>query len=142
MAKKDRNEQDKKAHKPVSKPEGKQSATNSKTFPKRFPFWARFKIGGNHPTLVIDEDQAWDKQYKRLTDGYVHREATHTKSRNNEEIKPNPNPMDKQPMYLKRPTKHPKKFFSSFNHDWEIPKELKDRYDKNNRKKQSKDASE
>lgn len=135
-----KNERDKTTLNPTSDSQTKRSISDFAH--KRFPFWARLKIGGKHPTLVIDEDKAWDKQRNHLTDGYVHREVTHTKSRNNEEIKPNPNPMDKQPMYLKRPTKHPKKFFNSFNHDWKIPKELKDRYDKNNRKKQSKDDSE
>lgn len=64
-------------------------------------------------------------QCERLKDGYVHHEATHAKSLNSEEINPNPNSTDKQPIYLKRPAKHPKNFFRSFNHDWKNPKELK-----------------
>lgn len=62
-------------------------------------------------------------QCERLKDGYVHHEATHAKSLNSEEINPNPNSTDKQPIYLKRPAKHPKNFFRSFNHDWKNPKE-------------------
>lgn len=137
MAKKER---DKTTLNPTSDSQTKRSISDF--VHKRFPFWARFKIGGNHPTLVIDEDNVWDMQCKRLTDGYVHREVTHTKSRNTEEISPNPDPTDQQPMYLKRPAKHPKTLFKPLNHDWEIPKELKDRYDKNNRKKNGEDDSE
>ena len=60
-----------------------------KDFPKKFPFWARLKIYKNRTTLVIDEGPALDKQKKEMVDGYVHREATHTKG-HGEPITPNP----------------------------------------------------
>lgn len=102
---------------------------------KRFPFWACLKIGGNHPTLVIDEEKVLDKQCNQLTGGYVHREVTHTKNRITEEITPNPDPTDRRPMYLKSPEKHPETLFKPLNHKWKIPEAFKSRYDKNNRKK-------
>lgn len=85
---------------------------NSKgEFPKKFPFWARLKISKNRTTLVIDEDKALNKQTKKYEDGFVHREATHTYRKDFEKIEPNPDKNDKQPMYLKRPKKHPKRMF-------------------------------
>lgn len=31
-------------------------------FPSKFPFWARLKIAKSRTTLVIDEDEAYDKE--------------------------------------------------------------------------------
>ena len=107
---------------------------SKKEFPKRFPFWARLKISKNRTTLVIDEEHFIDKKSKKEEDGYVHREATHTKKKDYEEIKPNPDKFDKSPMYLKRPSKLPKRMFAPHNKDLEMPKHLKEKYDKNNRK--------
>ncbi len=105
-----------------------------KTFPTEFPFWARLKISKHRTTLVIDEDKAMDKKKKKLVDGYVHREATHSENSDYEEIMPNPDPTDSDPMYLKRPQKLPKRLFSPHNKDLSMPEHLKQRYDKNNYK--------
>ena len=101
---------------------------------QRFPFWAKLKMGGKHPTLVIDEAEAMDKSKQRLVPGFVHREVTHTKNKNHEEIIPNPDPTDPDPMYLKRPDKKPKRLFTALGKNWEIPQHLQQRYEKNNNK--------
>lgn len=105
-----------------------------KEFPKRFPFWARLKISKRRTTLVIDEDEAWDKEHKRYVDGFVHREATHTQKKDFEPVIPNPDKDDPKPMYLKRPRKHPKRMFEPHNKNLAMPAALKERYEKNNRK--------
>ena len=106
--------------------------SQKKELPDKFPFWARLKFEKWRTTLVIDEDSAWDKEHKRYVDGYVHREATHTQRSDFEEIKPNPDKDDPEPMYLKRPRKHPKRLFAPHNKNLSMPKYLKERYDKNN----------
>lgn len=103
----------------------------------RFPFWARF-LGDkkkHRTTLVIDEEMTTDKVSKQLVEGYVHREVISKYKGGREEIKPNPD-KDKRPnpMYLKRATKAPKAQFIPHNKNLEMPKQLKDKYDKNNYK--------
>lgn len=114
---------------------------SGKSFPDRFPFWARLKISKNRTTLVIDEDEAYDKQYKKTVEGYVHREATHSKGQG-ERIYPNPDPDDKDPMYLKSPSKLPKRLFKPHNKSLNMPQDLIDRYDKNNNKPKPSDPED
>lgn len=52
-----------------------------------------------------------------------------------EEIKPNPDKTDKDPMYLKRPRKLDQNLFKPHNKNLSMPDHLKDRYSKNNKKK-------
>lgn len=106
-----------------------------KEFPSTFPFWARLKISKKRTTLVIDEEQIIDKKSKKTEDGFVHREVTHTYKQEFEELNPNPDKTDNRPMYLKRPTKLPKRLFEPHNKELDMPQSLKDRYDKNNKKK-------
>ena len=119
--------------------ENQSGQSQKKELPDKFPFWARLKFEKWRTTLVIDEDSAWDKEHKRYVDGYVHREATHTKKSDFEEIKPNPDKDDPEPMYLKRPRKHPKRLFAPHNKDLSMPEHLKERYDKNNHKNDTQD---
>ena len=110
-----------------------------KTFPKKFPFWARLKISKKRTTLVIDEEEAYNKKKKRMEAGFVHREAIHPNETGSnvkgyEKIEPNPDPNDKKPMYLKRPSKLPQRMFEPHNKDLNMPEHLKERYDKNNHK--------
>lgn len=102
-------------------------------FPNRFPFWARLKIYKNRTTLVIDETPVRDKHKKKTVDGFVHREATHTKGQG-ESIIPNPDKGDPKPMYLKNPSKLPKRLFKPHNKDLDMPEDLRQRYEKNNHK--------
>ncbi len=121
------------------KTDGKQTAEYRKKFPEKFPFWARLKIGKPRPTLVIDEEPVLNKQKHITEQGFVHREATHTKKDNEyEEISPNPDKSDPNPMYLKRPRKHPQRLFEPHNKNLTIPDELQKRYDKNNHKGEDK----
>lgn len=103
-------------------------------FPDKFPFWARFKKNKNRTTLVIDEEFVLNAKTQKKEDMFVHRESTHTYKKEFEEIIPNPDKSDKKPMYLKRPTKKPKRLFEPHNKKLNMPKHLKDKYDKNNRK--------
>ena len=113
-----------------------QTATTPKAkaeFPKRFPFWARLKIDKNRSALVIDEEPVVNKKTKRTEDGFVHREVIHTNKKDYEEISPNPDRTDPNPMYLKRPEKKPKRLFKPHDQDWDMPEHLKERYEKNNK---------
>lgn len=127
---------------PAATPEksnAEQTAEYRKKFPEKFPFWARLKFAKRRTTLVIDKDKAWDKEHHLYVDGFVHREATHTKKENEyEEISPNPDKDDPEPMYLKRPRKHPQRLFEPHNKNLTIPDELQKRYDKNNHKDEDK----
>lgn len=106
----------------------------SKEFPDKFPFWARLKISKKRTTLVIDEEQIIDKKTKKVEDAFVHREATHTEKKDYEKIEPNPDPTDTKPMYLKRPSKLPKRMFEPHNKKLNMPEHLIELYDKNNNK--------
>lgn len=100
----------------------------------KFPFWARLKIGKKRTTLVIDEEKVIDKNKKKEVDGYVHREATHKNKKGLEKIFPNPDKTDTEPMYLKKPSKLPKYMFKKHNKNLDMPKHLKDKYSRNNKK--------
>lgn len=113
----------------------KENKKNKKEFPEEFPFWARIKISKKRTTLVIDEDKALNKKTKKLEDGFVHREATSKYHKGFEEITPNPDKDKTESMYLKSPRKLPKRMFEPHNKNLSMPKHLKERYSKNNRKK-------
>lgn len=117
-----------------------QKKAEKKQFPKKFPFWARLKIGKNRTTLVIDEEIVRNKKNNEMVPGFVHREAIHphgdgSNVKGYEEIKPNPDKTDKKPMYLKSPAKLPKTLFKPHNKDLAMPEHLKEKYEKNNQKK-------
>lgn len=92
------------------------------------------KISKKRTTLVIDQEEAIDKKSKKLEKMFVHREATHTYRKDYEEISPNPDSTDEKPMYLKRPTKKPKRMFEPHNKNLSMPEHLKEKYSKNNNK--------
>lgn len=105
-------------------------------FPEEFPFWARFKPNKNRTTLVIDEELNDNEKIQ-----FVHREAIHCTEDNKyvlsgdyEKVYPNPDTTDKEPMYLKRPHKHPIRKFGPHNKNLSMPENLRQRYDKNNYK--------
>ena len=106
--------------------------SKKKEFPKEFPFWARLKIGKKRTTLVIDEEMVVNKKTKKVEEGFVDRESTHTFRKDYEKIFPNPDKDDSEPMYLRRPTKKPKRLFEPHNKNLFMPKSLKDKYNKNN----------
>lgn len=110
--------------------------------PDKFPFWARLRIEKKRPTLVIDEDFAYDKQRNKMVDGYVHREVTHSNNKNTEKISPNPDKKDSCDMYLKRPRKTPKYLFTKLDLDFDMPEDLKKRYEGNNKKKDDNSSNE
>ena len=83
--------------------------------------------------MVIDEEKVINKRTKKLEDGFVDREATHSWRKDYEKTFPNPDESDKDPMYLKRPSKKPKRLFEPHNKKLVMPKYLKDRYKNNNK---------
>ncbi len=106
----------------------------------RFPFWARLRMEKWRTTLVIDEEKSLNNKTNKVEDQFVHREATSpsgNEKRDNkyERIRPNPD-KDKakkgEDMLLKSPRKRAKHMFELHNKEMEMPKQLKDRYDKNN----------
>lgn len=107
---------------------------SKKEMPDKFPFWARIKIDKYRTTLIIDEEEVFNKKTNKVEDSYVHREATHTEKKDYEKISPNPDITDKEPMFLKRPKKHPKRLFEAHNKNLRMPKHLKLKYEKNNNK--------
>ena len=112
-----------------------------KEFPDKFPFWARLKIEKRRTTLVIDETVEANKKTQKVEEHFVHREVIHPKGdgtnvKGYELIKPNPDPTDNDTMYLKRPTKLPKRLFQPHNKELNTPDHLRERYDKNNKKKE------
>ena len=117
------------------KPTGGNRSNSKKEMPTTFPFWARMKMDKRRTTLVIDEEEGYNKKTKKNEDLYVHREATHTAKKDYERVIPNPDRQDSRPMFLKRPRKLPKRMFESHNKNLDMPKHLQERYDKNNRKK-------
>lgn len=56
------------------------------------------------------------------------------KKKGAERIFPNPDKCDKKPMYLKKATKKPKKLIEPHNKKLSMPKFLKEKYSKNNKK--------
>lgn len=68
-----------------------------------------------------------------MEEGFVHREAIHSEKKDYEKIDPNPDKDDSEPMYLKRPSKLPKKLFENHNKNLDMPEHLKSRYHKNNK---------
>ena len=107
---------------------------NKKEFPNKFPFWARFKLNKNRTTLVVNEETIINEKTAKQEEFFIHREATHTGKKDYEKIEPNPDKDDKLPMYLKRESKKPKRMFRPHNKNLDMPKELKERYAKNNKK--------
>lgn len=110
-----------------------------KEFPDKFPFWARLKIEKRRTTLVIDETVEANKKTQKVEEHFVHREVIHPKGdgtnvKGYELIKPNPDPLDEQDMYLKPPKKLPKRLIKPHNRVLNMPRSLKERYEKNNKK--------
>lgn len=120
--------------KKVKKEEKIVSKIEEPVFPSKFPFWARLKIAKSRTTLVIDEGEAYDKVKRKNVEGFVHREATHSYKKEYEKVYPNPDKNDSKDMYLKRPAKLPKYLFQPHNKNLDMPAELVERYDKNNKK--------
>ena len=113
----------------------KSKVKKKREFPEKFPFWARFRVNKNRTTLVIDEEIINDKKSGKPVEGFVHREATHTAKKDYEKVYPNQDKDDPKAMYLKRPTKHPKREFEPHNKNLDMPKQFVERYEKNNKKK-------
>lgn len=110
------------------------SKSRKQSIPDRFPWWGRMKIAKQRPTLVIDKDKVRNKKNGKVVDAYVHREVTHSFKKQYEKVDPNPDRTDPRPMYLKNPRKVPMGMIRPDNKNWEILRNLRERYAKNNKK--------
>ena len=82
-----------------------------------------YNLHKNRTTLVIDEERSINNKNSKEEDMFVHREAIHTKKKDYEEILPNPDPSDPNPMYIGKRVRHDSK--SRFEKDplpWKYPK--------------------
>lgn len=88
----------------------------------------RYHLKGEHPALVLDEVLD-DNDSKN--DKYLYRTVTHEdrhKRRNNDEVFPNPDPKDPEPMYImKRKRLDNKTNFELKPLPWIVPDELKNK---------------
>lgn len=87
-----------------------------------FPHFRRYKKSG-HPALIVGE------QVTDVKEEYKFRKVMHGErdgDRLNEEVKPNPNRTDKEPMYIGKRVRHDeKKYFSSWKYPWVYKKKDK-----------------
>lgn len=67
-----------------------------------FPHFRYYKKSG-HPALIVGEQSAEEYKYRKVT--HSEKEA----GRKNEKVYPNPNPKDKNPMYIAKRVRHDKK---------------------------------
>ena len=83
---------------------------------EQFPHFRYYKKS-KHPALITSE---------RTKDEYNYRKVMHSDrdgKRTNEKVYPNPNPNDKQPMYIGKRVRHDKKvFFNEKPLPWKYPK--------------------
>ncbi len=81
-----------------------------------YPHFRKF-LKSNHPALIVSERSDVEYNYRKVT----HSERENGKL--NEKVFPNPNPRDKEPMYIgKRVRYDNKKYFSTWSYPWKYPK--------------------
>ena len=95
----------------------KKKSKNNKPLKKdTFPHF-RWYRKSKHPALIIGEHSEDEYDYRKV----MHSEKEG--GRNNEKIEPNPNPKDKNPMYIVKRKRHDKKKnFSKWKYPWRCPK--------------------
>ena len=97
----------------------KKSSAKKKTVKERFPHF-RYYIKSGHPALIMSE---------RTIDEYNYRKVMHSEKdgkRSNEKVFPNPDPSDKEPMYIGKRVRHDKKTnFENKILPWKYPNKNK-----------------
>lgn len=84
---------------------------------KRFQPHFRWYRAGRHPALIVGEQPVEEYQFRKVMHG--EKDGRHL----NEKVYPNPNPVDKKPMYIGKRVRHDKKSkFSSWMYPWKYPK--------------------
>ncbi len=81
-----------------------------------FPHFRYYKKSG-HPALIVGEQPIDEYKYRKVT--HSERDGRHL----NEKVSPNPNPKDKNPMYIAKRVRHDsKKHFSKWIYPWNYKK--------------------
>lgn len=97
----------------------KKSSQSSAPIKETYPHFREY-LKARHPALIVDEHSP---------DEYKFRKVMHSKKdggRNNEEVRPNPNKRDKEPMYIGKRVRHDKKkYFSTWTYPWKYNKKKK-----------------
>lgn len=84
--------------------------------PQQFPHFRRYKKS-EHPAMITGEHSSQEWKYRKVM--HSKKDGKHL----NEEINPNPNPLDIEPMYVAKRVRHDKKSnFSSWRYKWKIKK--------------------
>ena len=77
----------------------------------------RHYLKSHHPAMIVSEHSETEYNYRKVT----HSERENGKL--NEQVFPNPNPRDPEPMYIVKRVRHDKKkFFSDKQLPWKYPK--------------------
>ena len=100
----------------MAKTQRKSPRTSSGARKEIYPHFRRYLKAG-HPALIVGEHSEDEYSYHKVTHSPVEGR------RNNDMIFPNPNPSDKEPMYIARRRRHDKKkHFSKWKYPWKVPK--------------------
>lgn len=93
----------------------KKPSPNNERAKVKYPHFRYYRKAG-HPALITDE---------RSDDEYNFRKVMHSEKdgkRTNEKVFPNPNPKDKEPMYIGKRVRHDKKkYFDKQPLPWKYP---------------------
>lgn len=81
---------------------------------EEFPHFRHYLKSG-HPALIVGETEPDEYRYRKVT--HSEREGRHI----NEKVEPNPDPTDKDPMYIVKRTRHDKKKYFGKKYPWKYP---------------------
>ncbi|MBR1676955.1 MAG: hypothetical protein IJ706_06590 [Clostridia bacterium] len=100
----------------MSKSKKKTPHKNIATRKEKFPHF-RYYYKSKHPALIVGEQPVDEYRYRKV----MHSDKDG--KRNNEKVYPNPNPKDKNPMYIGKRVRHDKKkYFEDMPLSWKYPK--------------------
>lgn len=90
----------------------KRKVIKTKKIKEGFPHFRKY-LKANHPALIVAEHSKDEYKYRKVTHG--EKDGRHI----NEKVSPNPNLIDKKPMYISKRIRHDnKKFFSKWKYPW------------------------
>lgn len=85
---------------------------------QNYPHFRKYKKSG-HPALIVGEYLLNNKEYTYRKVSHSERDGRHL----NEKVYPNPNPLDKKPMYIAKRQRHDlKSNFSTWQYPWKYKK--------------------
>ena len=95
--------------------EKKKAGGQSSPWKETFPHFRRYKKN-NHPAMIVAERSADEYEYRKVM--HSERDGRHL----NEKVFPNPDPTDKEPMYIGKRVRHDKKIFFGKILPWKYKK--------------------